>query len=96
MAAGMKDVASLAGVAVGTVSNVLNHPDLVRPLTRARVEAAMEQLGFIPNGSARQLRAGRSRCLGLVVLDVTNPFLDRKSTRLNSSHVTTSRMPSSA
>lgn len=74
MAAGMKDVASLAGVAVGTVSNVLNHPNLVRPLTRARVEAAMEQLGFIPNGSARQLRAGRSRCLGLVVLDVTNPF----------------------
>src|ERR1700751_2303040 len=74
MAAGMKDVASLAGVAVGTVSNVLNHPDLVRPLTRARGEAAMEQLGFIPNGSARQLRAGRSRCLGLVVLDVTNPF----------------------
>jgi len=46
----------------------------VRPLTRARVEAAMEELGFIPNGSARQLRAGRSRCLGLVVLDVTNPF----------------------
>jgi hypothetical protein len=74
MAAGMKDVASLAGVAVGTVSNVLNHPDLVRPLTRARVEAAMEELGFIPNGSARQLRVGRSRCLGLVVLDVTNPF----------------------
>jgi LacI family transcriptional regulator len=74
MAAGMKDVASLAGVAVGTVSNVLNHPDLVRPLTRARVEAAMDELGFIPNGSARQLRAGRSRCLGLVVLDVTNPF----------------------
>ncbi len=74
MAAGMKDVASLAKVAVGTVSNVLNHPDLVRPLTRARVEAAMEELGFIPNGSARQLRAGRSSCLGLVVLDVTNPF----------------------
>ena len=74
MAAGMKDVATLAGVAVGTVSNVLNHPDLVRPQTRARVEAAMERLGFIPNASARQLRAGRSRCLGLVVLDVTNPF----------------------
>src|SRR5258705_11917997 len=73
MAAGMKDVASLAGVAVGTVSNVLNHPDLVRPLTPARVEAAMEQLGFIPNGSARQLRAGRSRCLGLAGLAGTNP-----------------------
>ncbi len=73
MAAGMKDVATPAGLAVGTVSNVLNHPDLVRPQTRARVEAAREQLGFIPNASARQLRAGRSRCLGLVVLDVTNP-----------------------
>jgi LacI family transcriptional regulator len=74
MAAGMKDVASLAGAAVGTVSNVLNHPELVRPQTRARVEAAMEQLGFIPNASARQLRAGRGSCLGLVVLDVRNPF----------------------
>src|ERR1700744_5093673 len=74
MTAGMKEVASLAGVAVGTVSNVLNHPDLVRPQTRARVEAAMEQLGFIPNASARQLRAGRGGCLGLGVLDVRNPF----------------------
>jgi LacI family transcriptional regulator len=74
MTVGMKDVASLAGVAVGTVSNVLNHPELVRPQTRARVEAAMEQLGFIPNASARQLRAGRGSCLGLVVLDVRNPF----------------------
>jgi LacI family transcriptional regulator len=74
MAAGMKDVASLAGVAVGTVSNELNHPELVRPQTRARVEAAMEQLGFIPNASARQLRADRGSCLGLVVLDVRNPF----------------------
>ncbi|HEY1672305.1 MAG TPA: substrate-binding domain-containing protein [Streptosporangiaceae bacterium] len=74
MAAGMKDVASLAGVAVGTVSNVLNHPELVRSQTRARVEAAMEQLGFIPTASARQLRAGRGSCLGLVVLDVRNPF----------------------
>jgi LacI family transcriptional regulator len=64
MAAGMKDVASLAGVAVGTVSNVLNHPELVRPQTRARVEAAMDQLGFIPNASARQLRAGRGATCG--------------------------------
>ena len=74
MAAGMKDVASLAGVAVGTVSNVLNHPDLVRPLTRARVEAAMDSSASSRTAPPRQLRAGRSRCLGLVVLDVTNPF----------------------
>src|ERR1700677_537534 len=46
------------------------------PLVSAPVSpsALSEELGFIPNGSARQLRAGRSRCLGLVVLDVTNPF----------------------
>jgi LacI family transcriptional regulator len=59
MAVGMKDVASLAGVAVGTVSNVLNHPELVRPQTRARVEAAMEQFGFIPTRRpASCVRAG--------------------------------------
>ena len=51
MAAGMKDVATLAGVAVGTVSNVLNHPDLVRPQTRARVEAAMERASSGPAGA---------------------------------------------
>ena len=74
MTAGMKEVAIRAGVAVGTVSNVLNHPDLVRPQTLARVRAAMEELSFVPNASARQLRAGRSKCLGLIVTDVTNPF----------------------
>ncbi len=70
-------MARLAGVAVGTVSNVLHHPELVRPQTRARVEAAMEQLGFIPNASARQLRAGRGRCLGLVVALAIKGIRDR-------------------
>jgi LacI family transcriptional regulator len=72
--ASIKDVAALAGVSVGTVSNVLNRPDIVTEATRSRVQAAIEELGFIRNDAARQLRAGRSRTIGLVVLDVANPF----------------------
>ena len=70
----IRDVAAYAGVSVGTVSNVLNRPDVVAEPTRSRVQAAIKQLGFIRNESARQLRAGRSRTIGLVVLDVANPF----------------------
>ncbi|MGV9711601.1 LacI family DNA-binding transcriptional regulator [Gordonia sp. NPDC003424] len=70
----MRDVAATAGVSVGTVSNVLNSPDKVAPATVERVHAAITQLGFVRNDAARQLRAGRSRCIGLVVLDVGNPF----------------------
>ena len=68
------DVAALAGVSLGTVSNVLNRPDRVAPATRDRVMQAIRELGFIRNEAARQLRAGRSRTIGLVVLDVRNPF----------------------
>lgn len=74
MGVGIKDVAAAAGVSVGTVSNVLNRPDVVAPDTRVRVQSAIDRLGFVRNESARQLRAGRSRTLGLVVLDVANPF----------------------
>jgi LacI family transcriptional regulator len=70
----IRDVAAEAGVSVGTVSNVLNRPELVAPATRVRVEEAIAALGFVRNESARQLRAGRSRTIGLVVLDVSNPF----------------------
>jgi LacI family transcriptional regulator, galactose operon repressor len=70
----IKDVAAHAGVSLGTVSNVLNRPDIVAEPTRSRVQAAIKHLGFIRNESARQLRAGRSRTIGLVVLDVANPF----------------------
>jgi LacI family transcriptional regulator len=72
--AGIKDVAAAAGVSVGTVSNVLNRPEIVAAATRDRVLLAISQQGFVRNESARQLRAGRSRSIGLVVLDVANPF----------------------
>ena len=70
----VKDVAAAAGVSLGTVSNVLNRPQQVSERTRARVEAAMSDLGFVRNESARQLRAGRSSALAYVMLDAGNPF----------------------
>jgi LacI family transcriptional regulator len=70
----MREVAAAAAVSVGTVSNVLNSPDKVAPATVARVHAAIAELGFVRNDAARQLKAGRSRSVGLVVLDVGNPF----------------------
>jgi LacI family transcriptional regulator len=73
-AASVRDVAAHAGVSVGTVSNVLNHPEKVLPDTVTRVQGSIELLGFIRNDAARQLRAGRSKTIGLVVLDVGNPF----------------------
>jgi LacI family transcriptional regulator len=70
----IREVAAHAGVSVGTVSNVLNRPEIVARATRDRVYSAIKTLGFVRNESARQLRAGRSRTIGLVVLDVANPF----------------------
>ncbi|GHE76284.1 LacI family DNA-binding transcriptional regulator [Streptomyces spiralis] len=71
---GIKDVARAAGVSVGTVSNVINRPETVATETRARVLSAIDRLGYVRSESARQLRAGRSRIMGLLVLDMGNPF----------------------
>ena len=68
----IREVAAHAGVSVATVSNVLNRPDIVARATRDRVNASIRELGFVRNESARQLRAGRSRTIGLVVLDVAS------------------------
>ncbi|MGN9910062.1 LacI family DNA-binding transcriptional regulator [Phytohabitans sp. LJ34] len=72
--ASVKDVAATAGVSMATVSNVLNRPERVSAGTRARVEQAMRELGFVRNESARQLRVGKSRVLAYVMLDASNPF----------------------
>ncbi|MFD0526451.1 LacI family DNA-binding transcriptional regulator [Kitasatospora arboriphila] len=70
----MADVAEAAGVSVATVSYVLSGKRPVRPDTRAAVEAAIRELGFTPNTTARSLRTGRSSLVGLVVPDLANPF----------------------
>ncbi|GAB3205041.1 LacI family DNA-binding transcriptional regulator [Marinactinospora thermotolerans] len=67
----MADVARLAGVSHQTVSRVLNgHPN-VRPETQARVQAAIEQLGYHRNSSARALVTRRTNVLGVVTFDTT-------------------------
>jgi LacI family transcriptional regulator len=71
---GIRDVARRAGVSLGTVSHVLNHPERVSTVTRERVRDAIEELGFVRNGSAARLRASSSNAVGLVVLDAGNPF----------------------
>src|SRR3954453_5226073 len=63
----LRDVAALAGVSVKTASNVLNNHPHVRASTRQRVEAAMAELHYRPNLSARSLKHGRAGFLALAV-----------------------------
>jgi LacI family transcriptional regulator len=74
MSVSLRDVAKTAKVSVGTVSNVLNRPEIVAEKTLNRVRETIKELGFVPNGFARQLRFGNSRTIGLIVPDVSNPF----------------------
>lgn len=67
-------VAKAAGTSVGTVSNVINHPERVRPALRKRVENAMKELSYTPHPVARALSLGRSHLLAAVVFDIANPF----------------------
>jgi LacI family transcriptional regulator len=69
----MKEVAALAGVSVQTVSFVVNSNPIITPETRQRVLDAIQQLGYTPDASARSLRSGHSRVLGLLIPDVHNP-----------------------
>lgn len=61
----VEDVARVSGVSRQTVSNVLNSPDIVRPATRERVEAAITELGYRPHAAARRLRTRRSSTIGV-------------------------------
>jgi LacI family transcriptional regulator len=70
----IRDVAERAKVSLGTVSNVMNHPGIVAPSTRQRVLQTIEETGFVRSTAARQLSIGTSRTIGVVILDVANPF----------------------
>jgi LacI family transcriptional regulator len=73
----MSDVAALAGVSLGTVSNVLNNPHKVSESTILKVQTAIETLGFVRNTNAQSLAAGNSNSVGLVVIDISNTmFVD--------------------
>src|SRR5712691_11553812 len=70
----MLDVARLARVSTGTVSNVLANHRSVRLRTRRRVEAAVAELNYRPNRIAQSLTGQPTQVIGMVVPDVTNPF----------------------
>jgi LacI family transcriptional regulator len=68
------DVVKRAGVSVGSVSRVINDHPTVSAATRERVEIAVRELGYVPNAIAGSLRSRRSKTIGLIIPDVTNPF----------------------
>lgn len=68
----IKDVARAAGTSTVTVSRVVNTPELVQPATRARVEAAMRELGYVPNLAARSMRTRLTRSVGFLTPDLTS------------------------
>lgn len=70
----IRDVAELAQVSLGTVSNYLNGTKPIAAGTRERIEAAIEQLSFVPNSAGRIVRGGRSPAIGFVVPDAPDPF----------------------
>ena len=70
----MHDVARLAGVSIKTVSNVINDYQHIRPETRERVTAAIEELGYRPNLTARGLRSGRTGVISLIIPDLRNAY----------------------
>lgn len=70
----IRDVAKRAGVSPITVSRVINNSDYVSEATRARVEAAIDELKYVPNMLGPSLRFKQTRTLALVLTDITNPF----------------------
>ena len=70
----IRDVARLAGVSAMTVSRVINDQPRVKDETRRRVEAAIAELGYVPNGLARGLVRRKTKTIGVIVPDVANPF----------------------
>lgn len=70
----IRDVAEHVGVSIGTVSNVINRPAQVNPNLVSRVVTGIAELGYVRNDAARQLRAGHSRTIGMIVQDSANPF----------------------
>lgn len=69
-----RDVAELAGVSQATVSRVMSSSSKLAPATKARVQAAMETLGYVPHAGAQAMKTRRTNSIGVVVADLTNPF----------------------
>jgi LacI family transcriptional regulator len=72
----IREVAEKAGVSFATVSHVINNTRFVSVETRERVLAAMSELNYRPNALAQSLRRGKTKTIGLILPDSSNPFFD--------------------
>src|SRR5437868_4293134 len=70
----LREIARRAKVSTATVSRAINHVSTVNPQLAKRVWKVVDELGYVPNTQARALVSGRSRILGLIVSEITNPF----------------------
>jgi LacI family transcriptional regulator len=70
----IKDVAALAGVSVGSVSNYLNNIGNLKAATKKKIEAAIDKLEYEPDFLARSMRTGKTNSIAVIVPDITNPF----------------------
>src|SRR6266702_2417816 len=70
----LREIARRAKVSTATVSRTINHVSTVDPQLARRVWKIVDELGYYPNTQARALVSGRSRILGLIVSEITNPF----------------------
>ena len=70
----LREIARRAKVSTATVSRAINHVSTVNPQLAKRVWKVVDELGYFPNTQARALVSGRSRILGLIVSEITNPF----------------------
>lgn len=70
----IRSVAARARVSIATVSRTINHVQSVDPVLATRVWKAVNELNYLPNTQARALVSGKSRLLGLIVSEITNPF----------------------
>lgn len=70
----LRDIATIAGVSMQTVSLVINNSGSISQAVRDRVQDVARQVGYIPNTSAKAMRTGRSQTLGLIVSDLGHPY----------------------
>ncbi|MBE1876582.1 LacI family DNA-binding transcriptional regulator [Myceligenerans pegani] len=73
----LKDVAEAAGVSISTVSRVFSNPERLSPATVQHVREVAQRLRYAPNVVARALITGVAANIGLVVPDITNPYMTR-------------------
>lgn len=76
------DVAERAGVSMKTVSNVIHDYPHVAPALRARVQAAIDELGYRPNLTARRLATGRTGMIALAIPEIDHPYFSELSRRI--------------